>query len=52
LSNLELQGELKNMETQGKRSLGTWRHKARELRKVEMQGKRNFNPVVEVGASS
>jgi hypothetical protein len=50
LSSLELQGKLRNMETQGKMSLGMWKHKARELRKVETQGKRTFNPMAKVSA--
>jgi hypothetical protein len=29
---------------------GLWKFKARELRKVEMQSKRSFNLVAEVGA--
>jgi len=38
------------VETQGKRSLRTWRCKARELRNMETQGKRSFNMVAESGA--
>jgi hypothetical protein len=50
LSSSELRGKLRNMETQGKRSLRTWRWKARELRNMETQAKRSFNMVAEVGA--